>query len=98
MYHESDLGKARYRTFKRLHGKICPRLRKSPGLADQATRLGGSPQLSCRQNQINPRTYKQIHTPTVVQGGPGGGLEPLHGVFDTVKTRNLDLKIKNLLA
>ena len=89
MYHESDLGKAGYRTFKRLHGKICPRLRKSPGLADQATRLGGSPHLSCRQNQINRQTYKQIHTPTVVQGGPGGGgLELLPGVLDTVKTRN----------
>ena len=93
MYHESDLGKAGYRTFKRLHGKICPRLRKSPGLADQATRLGGSPHLSCRQNQINRRTYKQIHTPTVVQGGRGGGgLELLPEVLDTVKTRNKEPK------
>ena len=24
--------------------------------------------------KINPRTYEQIHTPTVVQGGGGGGL------------------------
>ena len=28
----------------------------------------------------NPRTYKQNHTPTVVQGG--GGMEPLPGDFD----------------
>ena len=25
---------------------------------------------------INPRTYMQIHTPTVVQGGRGGGYTP----------------------
>ena len=25
---------------------------------------------------LNPRTYKQIHTPTVVQGGGGGGWNP----------------------
>ena len=93
MYHESYPGKAGYLTFKRLHGKICPRLRKSAGLADQATRLGGSPHLSCRHNQINPRTYKEIHTPTMVQGGRGGGgLEPLPVVFDTVKTRNQEPK------
>ena len=31
---------------------------------------------------INPRTYKQTHTPTVVQGRGGGGLqEPLPWVF-----------------
>ena len=29
---------------------------------------------------FNLRTYTQIHTPTVVQGG--GGMEPLPGVFD----------------
>ena len=77
MYHESDLGKAGY-------GKICPRLRKSSGLADQATRLGGSPHLSCRHNQINPRTYKQIHTPTMVQGGVDGASPP-PWVFDMLQ-------------
>ena len=40
MYHESNPGKAGYPTLKRLHGKICPRLRWLPGLADRATRLG----------------------------------------------------------
>ena len=32
----------------------------------------------------NPRTYKQIHTPTVVQGA-GGWTEPLLGVFDMLQ-------------
>ena len=32
---------------------------------------------------INPRTHKQIHTPTVVQGGRG--MEPLPGVFDMLQ-------------
>ena len=31
---------------------------------------------------INPRMYKQIHTPTVIQGG---GIEPLPGVFDMLQ-------------
>ena len=40
--------------------------------------------LSC--NRINPRTYTQIHTPTVVQAEGGGGegvkwMETLPGVF-----------------
>ena len=36
---------------------------------------------------INPRTYTQIHTPTVVQGRVGGGgwMEPLPGVFDMLQ-------------
>ena len=30
-----------------------------------------------KQKEINPRTYTQIHTPTVVQAGGGGGwMEP----------------------
>ena len=31
---------------------------------------------------MNPRTYTQIHTPTVVQGG---GVEPLPRVFDMLQ-------------
>ena len=36
---------------------------------------------------LNPLTYTQIHTPTVVQGRGGGGgwggwMQPLPGVFD----------------
>ena len=36
---------------------------------------------------LNPRTNKQIHTPTVVQGAGGGGglMEPLPGVFNMLQ-------------
>ena len=44
-----------YPTLKRLHGKILPRLRGLPGLADRASRLGGSPHLSCKRDQIKLR-------------------------------------------
>ena len=37
--------------------------------------------LSC--NRINPRTYTQIHTPTVVRGG--GWMETLPGAFDMLQ-------------
>ena len=40
---------------ERLHGKIWPRLRGLPGLADRATRLDGSPHLSCKRDQIKTR-------------------------------------------
>ena len=33
---------------------------------------------------LNPRTKKQIHTPTVVQGA-GGLMEPLPGVFNMLQ-------------
>ena len=62
MYHESDPGQAGYPTLKRLHGKIWPRLRGLPGLADWATRLGGSPHLSCTRDQIKMRDYRQDKT------------------------------------
>ena len=42
-----------------------------------------------KQKEINPRTYMQIHTPTVVQAGGGGGGEgvdgTLPGVFDMLQ-------------
>ena len=41
-----------------------------------------------KQKEINPRTYMQIHTPTVVQaGGEGGeGVDgTLPGVFDMLQ-------------
>ena len=37
---------------------------------------------------VNPRTYKQIHTPIVLQGRGvegGGWMEPLSGVFDMLQ-------------
>ena len=42
---------------ERLHGKIWPRLRGIPGLAGRATRLGGSPHLSCKRDQIKMRDH-----------------------------------------
>ena len=33
------------------------------------------------QITVNPRTYKQSHTPTVVQGKGGGVIEPLPWLF-----------------
>ena len=40
-----------------LHGKIEPRLRGLPGLVDRATRLGGSPHLSCKRDPSKMRVY-----------------------------------------
>ena len=46
--------------------------------------LSSSPQLVVEQPILNPWTYKQSHTPTVVQaggGGVGGLMGPLPWVF-----------------
>ena len=48
---------------------------------------------------LNPRTYGQIHTPTVVQGVGRGWMEPLSRVFDmlcyfTFSWKAFDLLIK----
>ena len=56
-----------------LHGKIWPRLRGLPGLADRVTRLGGSPHLSCKRDQIKMRDHmdrrvtpsKRVTSPTL---------------------------------
>ena len=49
-----------------LHGKIWPRLRGLPGLADRATRLGGSPHLSCKRDPSKMRDYmdRRVTSPT----------------------------------
>ena len=46
--------------------KIWPRLRGLPGLADRATRLGGSPYWLCKRNQIKTRDYmdRRVTPPT----------------------------------
>ena len=44
-------------TLRRLHGKLSPRLTGLPYLADRATRLGGSPHLSCKRDQDKIRNY-----------------------------------------
>ena len=45
---------------------------------------------------LNPRTNKQIHTPTVVRGG-GGLMEPLPGVFNTLqRIETISLLVESL--
>ena len=36
-------------------------------------------------NILSPRTYTQIHTPTVVHEGGGGVMEPFPKVFDMLQ-------------
>ena len=55
--HESDPGWAGYSTLTRLHGKLSSQLTGLPYLADRATRLGGSPHLSCERDQDKIRNY-----------------------------------------
>ena len=55
--HERDPGQAGYPTLTRLQGKLSPRLTGLPYLADRATRLGGSPHLSCKRDQNKIRNY-----------------------------------------
>ena len=55
---------------ERLHGKIWPRLRGLPGLADRATRLGGSPHLSCKRDQIKMRDYMDRRATSPPWGPP----------------------------
>ena len=55
--HERDPGQAGYPTLTRLHGKLSPLLTGLPYLADQVTRLGGLPHLSCKHNQDKARNY-----------------------------------------
>ena len=54
------------RHLERLHGKIWPRLRGLPCLADRATRLGGSRHLSCKRDQIKMRDHvdRRVTSPT----------------------------------
>ena len=49
--HERDLGWVGYPTFRRLHGKLSPRLTGLPYLADRATHLGGLTHLSCKRDR-----------------------------------------------
>ena len=46
--------------------KFHPGLRGLPGLADRATRLGGSSHQSCKRDQIKMRDYtdRRVTTPT----------------------------------
>ena len=93
MYHESDHGWAGYPTLKRLHGKIWPRLGGLPGLADRATRLGGSPHLSCKRNQIKMKDYidERVTSPTC--GPPPPCKQALPITQGTILTPKRKLKI-----
>ena len=70
-------GKEGYLTLKRLRGQIWPRLRGLRGLPDRATRLGGSPHLSCKRNQIKTIDYMERRfTPAKRVTLPTWGLSP----------------------
>ena len=49
-----------YPTLRRLHYKLSPRLTGLPFPADWATRLGGSPHLSCKRDQGKIRDYMDV--------------------------------------
>ena len=62
---------------ERLHGKIWPRLRALPGLADRATRLDESPHLSCKRDQIKMRDHMDRRvTPSKRVTSPTSGYPP----------------------
>ena len=63
---------------KRLHGKIWPRLRGLPGLPDRATRLGGSPHVSCKRDLSKMRDYMvtRVTLPKRVTSSTWGPLPP----------------------
>ena len=57
-----------------LHGKLSPRLTGLPYLADRATRLGGSPHLSCKRDQDKVRNYMDRRVTSPTWGPPGDNL------------------------
>ena len=92
-HHQSEFDVSRirrrlggYPTLKHLHGKICPRLRGLPGLADRATYLSGSPHLSGKRDQIKMREYmdrrvtppKPVTSPTWCPPPPSKQAVSLH--------------------
>ena len=91
MYPESDPGWAGYPTLKRLHGKIWSRLRGLPGLADRATRLGGSPHLSCKRDQIKWEIIWTAELPHL------SGLPHLPGVPHLHVNRPLDASFRKIV-
>ena len=77
MYHEYDPGEAGNSTLKSLHGKIGSRLRGLPGLVDRTNRLGGSPYLSRKRDQIKMRKYMDWRvTPPERVTSPASGPPP----------------------
>ena len=79
---------------ERLHGKIWPRLRGLPGLADRATRLGGSPHLSCRRDQIKMRDHMDRRvTPPMWVTSPTWGPPPPRKQALTTRTLHENIGI-----
>ena len=69
---------------ERLHGKIWPRLRGLPGLADRATRLGGSRHLSCKRDQIKMRDHVDRRVTSHTWGPPPPCKQALKGARNLV--------------
>ena len=93
---------------ERLHSKIWPRVRRLPGLADRATRLGGSPHLSCKRDQIKMRDCmdrrvtppKRVTSPTWSPPPPCKQALKLPIIYDTlwsVRNRIFSVQIELLL-
>ena len=105
--HEFDVSRIRPRLgglppLKRLHGKIWSWLRGLPSLVDQATRLGGSPHLPCKRDQIKQRDYmdRRVTPPKRVTSPTWGPSPPcklaLNGSMNkdyTVKSENKPLHV-----
>ena len=72
MYCESDPGQAGYPTLERLHGKIWPR-------------LGGSPHLSCKRDQIKMTYYmdRRVSPPKRVTSPTWGPPRPCKQALNT---------------
>ena len=87
MYHESDPGQAGYPTSKRLHGKTWSRPRGLPVLADPVTRLGGSPHLSCKCDQIKMRDYmnRRVTIPKLVTSPTWGPPPPCKQILSFIR-------------
>ena len=88
---------------ERLHSKIWHRLRGLPGLADRTTRLGGSPHLSCKRDQIKMRDHmdrrvtppKRVTSPT--SGPPPPCKQVLRGVVQLDDLRTVQWPTCNIL-
>ena len=68
--HERYLGQVGYPTLTRLHGKLSPRLKGLPYLADRATHLSGSTHLSCKRDQNEIRNYRDRRVTSPSWGPP----------------------------
>ena len=82
------LGGPGYPTLTRLHGKLSPWLTGLPYLADRATRLGGSPHLSCKRDQNKIRNYMDRRVTSPTWGPPPPCKQALRRLFINGKAWN----------